>query len=199
MSAPSASPGLRERKKLATFRAIRAAALELFDASSFEAVSVEEIAAAAGVSKTTFFNYFATKEAVVIDPDPEAPEHWSALMEARPAGEPVWDSIQAVVLGYLDTYADRIALHCRLKLGSPQLSESARDTSDRFWRELSAWAMERDGADPLRVRVIAAASRTATATAHELWAPDEPFERFVELTKACFAELGRGFAAAPGR
>jgi AcrR family transcriptional regulator len=44
--------GLRERKKLQTWRAIRAAALELITERGFEAVSVDEIAAVAGVSRS---------------------------------------------------------------------------------------------------------------------------------------------------
>lgn len=55
------SPG-RERRKQATRRALRSAVLELGLGRGLAEVSVEEIAARAGVSTRTFFNYFATKE-----------------------------------------------------------------------------------------------------------------------------------------
>jgi len=58
-------PGLRELKKLETWRAIREAALRLIAERGYEAASVDDIAAAAHVSRSTFFNYFATKEATV--------------------------------------------------------------------------------------------------------------------------------------
>src|SRR5215470_13539481 len=61
---------LRERKKLAAWRAIRAAALQLFEEQGYAATTIEQIATVANVSRATFFNYFAGKEAVLFDPDP---------------------------------------------------------------------------------------------------------------------------------
>ena len=58
--------GLRERKKAKTHQAIQEAALRLFRAQGYEATTVEQIAAAAEVSPSTYFRYFPTKEDVVI-------------------------------------------------------------------------------------------------------------------------------------
>jgi len=59
------SPGLRERKNAAVNEAIFTAALGLFAERGFEPVSVDEIAERAGVSRTTFFNHFGSKEGVL--------------------------------------------------------------------------------------------------------------------------------------
>ncbi|HSJ55538.1 MAG TPA: helix-turn-helix domain-containing protein, partial [Anaerolineae bacterium] len=55
----------RERKKLETRQALLVAALDLFRAKGYDAATVEEITEKADVAKGTFFNYFASKEAML--------------------------------------------------------------------------------------------------------------------------------------
>ena len=59
------SAGLRERKRLKTKAAIQREALRLFLNKGFDETTIEEIAAAAEISPSTFFNYFPSKEEVV--------------------------------------------------------------------------------------------------------------------------------------
>jgi AcrR family transcriptional regulator len=78
--------GLRERKKRQTREAIAEAAMTLFQAEGFDAVTVADVARAADVSEKTVFNYFATKEDLVLRP---GAERRAALIEAirdRPRG-----------------------------------------------------------------------------------------------------------------
>jgi len=68
MAEPAVDPvplGLRERKKQETHGRILEVARALFEEKGFEAATVDEICAQAGVSQKTFFNYFATKQGVV--------------------------------------------------------------------------------------------------------------------------------------
>jgi len=78
------APGLRERKKLKTKAAIQEAAIELFLRQGFDETTVEQIAAAAEISPSTFFNYFPTKEDVVFQD--ELDPLILAAFDSQPAG-----------------------------------------------------------------------------------------------------------------
>jgi AcrR family transcriptional regulator len=69
MSSPGAAraEGLRERKKRLTRQQLSDTATEMFLDRGFEAVRVAEIAQACGVSEKTVFNYFPTKESLILD------------------------------------------------------------------------------------------------------------------------------------
>ncbi len=189
---------LRERKKLEAWRAIRAAALKLFAERGYEAVNVEQIAAAANVSRATYFNYFASKEAVVFDQDPEEHETLRAMMDARPAGEPLWDSLTAIMIGLNERLADRMPLQRRLKAQSPALAQSTQDFGEQFRADLNRWAVNRAGdgvGTILQLNLMSA----ATATAYQTWQPDEPFETYLNRLRECLRQAGAGVAVAPPR
>lgn len=60
-----ATPGRRERKRQQTADLLVDAAFELFEAHGYEAVTMEQIAAAADVAKGTLYNHFPVKEALL--------------------------------------------------------------------------------------------------------------------------------------
>lgn len=66
-------PGLRERKRLATRRAIQLAAMSIVRDRGVDGTTIEEIARVADVSPRTFFNYFSSKEEAIIGDGPELP------------------------------------------------------------------------------------------------------------------------------
>src|SRR6202167_2660743 len=86
-AAPTSSG--QERRRRRTQRALQNAAIVLVGGRGLAEVTVEEIAAAAGVSRRTFFNHFPTKAAALFDPDPSDAERLAQpLAAASRAGAP---------------------------------------------------------------------------------------------------------------
>ena len=82
----SPEPGLRERKKARTHQAISEAAIALFLARGYDAVSVAEIAEAAEVSKRTLFAYFPSKDELVLHRFADHQDEAARVVRDRPAG-----------------------------------------------------------------------------------------------------------------
>lgn len=92
--------GLRERRKRATRQTLIDTASDMFLARGFDAVTVNEIAEACDVSPTTVFNYFPTKELLVLDlPDDLLAALRAAL--ADPGSTPL-EGVLRVLAGELD-------------------------------------------------------------------------------------------------
>ena len=81
--------GLRETKKLQTRQEIADEAMRLFAARGFDHVTVAEVAAAAGISEKTVFNYFPTKEDLFFDEVPKREQAIVAVIRGREPGETI--------------------------------------------------------------------------------------------------------------
>ena len=94
--------GLRERKKVATRQALGEAAMRLAVERGLDKVLVDDIADAAGVSARTFNNYFASKYEAICALQQDRAMRIGDELRARPAGEPLWDSVTQAVLSQFD-------------------------------------------------------------------------------------------------
>lgn len=191
----SAVMGLRERKKLDAWRTIRSTALRLISERGFDAVSVEDIAAAAGVSRTTFFTYFPNKEAVVHDLDPAELQQWRELLEDPRDGMPLWDALTEVLLGLARLLEQRLPLQKRLFAQSPELCQSSRGPCASYQPDLEEWLSRRttDG-DDLRTALTFSTAMAACTTAIAAWDPDDSYEHFLEILRDCLRWAGAGLA-----
>src|SRR5512134_2512284 len=79
---------LQERKQELVRNELASAAWDLFGKKGYEATTVAEIAAAARVSRRTFFRYYASKEDVLTETTDELAEAMLAAMAERPRDEP---------------------------------------------------------------------------------------------------------------
>jgi AcrR family transcriptional regulator len=144
--------GLRERKKEQTRAAIAHAAIGLFLERGFEAVSIAEIAEAAGVAKMTVTNYFPAKEDLVLARGINVLPDLAAVVRGRPAGQPPVAAIRQFVQRELDRRSEWTLLHdgvtafARMTLASPTLTEAFARRWAAAQREL-ARAMDPAAAD----------------------------------------------------
>ena len=138
MVVTSPAPGLCERKKLATRRAIRRAALALFESQGYAATTVEQIAQAADVAPMTVYRYFGTKEATVVSVSltPALREGLGRMADALASdGAPTVAEVSRLVAllaaeeeGWLEGLAARV----ELVASTPALEQA-------LWAQSSAW------------------------------------------------------------
>lgn len=189
--------GLRERKKLATRRALREAAVRLTLERGLENVTVEAISAAADVSPRTFFNYFATKEDALLDDVPMSldEEARAAFVAGSPTGvftEDLSALLMASLLGSgdLETRRADVALRKQLTEREPQLLPGLLSRFYNVERSVAAAIAERAGAPDEDSRSQLAAAAAMSAMRHSMkMAPDRAEEGIDELR----AHLGESF------
>lgn len=105
---------LRERKKLQTTAALVDAAYGLVAEGGLGEVNADAVAARAGVSRRTFFNYFPSVEAALAQGIREFLDELKLRLDARPADEGVMESLELMLGGPADpAFLERI-----LQLGS---------------------------------------------------------------------------------
>jgi|ERR1700729_4227988 AcrR family transcriptional regulator len=171
--APGQPSGLRERKKARTRATIRAEALRLFREQGYHATTVEQIAAAAEVSPSTFFRYFPTKEDVVLQDDmepllAEAIEHQPPELGVVAA---VRASLRTVISNLDKEQWDRIRQQAELSMTTPEVRARAMDDFARTLGVMAEVVARRTGLSPddLRVRTAAGAIFGAILSATAPW------------------------------
>lgn len=191
--------GLRERKKRETRLALHRAALDLVEESGFDAVTTDQIAARAGVSSRTLFNYFPNKESAVLGATPADPDEMRALLDARPASEPILRSLRAIVETRLSptTYDTQLrAQRRRVILSESSLGPALVGNNIRVENILTELVAERLGLDPAesvrpRVTVASALAAVRACIEHQHTGGRGTVEETVD---EAFALLEHGFA-----
>ena len=120
--------GLRERKRRQTLQRISEVGLELFVAKGYEATTLDEIAAAAGISRRTFFYYFDSKEDILLASVADYAETLKALViDNASAGTPL-DTVRDAVLKLVAPHREaQLITTARLVRQSEALRARARN------------------------------------------------------------------------
>jgi AcrR family transcriptional regulator len=85
---------LRERTRRAVQKEIADAAVKLFVSQGYAATTIDDIAAAVGMSQRSVFRYFATKEEIVVGKFDLGGELMLESLRSRPPEEPIWTSLR---------------------------------------------------------------------------------------------------------
>ncbi|NEA62491.1 TetR family transcriptional regulator [Streptomyces sp. SID12488] len=177
--------GLRERKKIKTRMAIRAATYELIGHQGYDATTIEQIAELAEVSQSTVFRYFPTKEDIVL-----TDEYDSMLEEelrARPADEPWIDSLRYVLkraVGISSMEETEVTrLRSRMMLEVPAVRARMIESMSETGRLLCRVIAERTGRDPadLEVRVYAMSLIGGLSEVTVYWAQNDFKDNLADL------------------
>jgi AcrR family transcriptional regulator len=196
-STTSSGPSLREISRDAVRARITEVALDLFAEHGFDQVTVDQIAAAAGMSGRTFHRYFPAKEDVVVG----EPERWGEFVRdtfaGRPADEPVWDSLLATFQAFIGLLAENGRVQ-RGKVGMRVLVSTAslrarnlekHQLWGRMLLPLVAARLADDEDTALRAEIVVQAALACLDVAFTTWANTHDDTTISELLDRSFAML----------
>ncbi len=177
-------------------------AQDLFLENGYEGTTVDEIAAAAGMSKRTFFRYFASKDDLVIGKYDLFGDRLADAFDDRPQDEPVWESLRRVFDITLDYVQDDRARARgdameRIVRSSPQLNarylEKMQRVQEILVGRVAARLGDQAGAAPTGVdakpAAIVGAAFACMQAARGAWLQSDqsqPFGAYLDEAMAAF-------------
>jgi TetR/AcrR family transcriptional regulator, regulator of mycofactocin system len=181
---------------------VERAALDLFACRGFENVTSDEVADSAGISRRTFFRYFATKADAVWGDFAAHVARLEGLLAATDPAQPVLASVCAAyvrVNDYPEAELPVLRERMRLILTEPALLAHSQLRFADVDRVVARHVAARTGAfpDDLVPRLVAAGTRAAATTAFEVWLADQRSSLTRQLHQA-FDEMAHGFPALRG-
>lgn len=191
------SLSVRERTRRAVRAEMTMLGQELIAARGYEQTTIDDIAAAVGMSRRTFFRYFTSKDDVVLSKYEFFGDQFAEAFAARPRDEPLWESFRQafdVVVGYFDdtTELPRILAMEKIINGNPALSAGELERISRVQRELTTLLRERTGrhspADPGPAAITGAALSCLLA-AKATWITADQRPPFGEVLDRAMAAL----------
>ncbi|MGY4710306.1 TetR/AcrR family transcriptional regulator [Mycolicibacterium sp. CBM1] len=193
------SPGLRERRKAETRRALSDAALALTVERGIGNVTREAIAERAGVSLRTFNNYFAGKYEAVAYRQMERMRRSITVFRERPADEPLWTAITESVLEPLLTEMGEDYAPTRQQLDQLVELSMAVEVRNALAKDLMAeWVQaiaDRTGTDPVRDMyplLVGASIRGVAEAAMDTYLAADPPVPIAGLIRRGFAAVTAG-------
>ena len=184
---------LAARKRQLVRDELSAAAMKLLAHQGFEETTIDQITAAAGVSRRTFFRYFKSKEDVVIEFLGGVGTRARAELAARPLDETPGVALRHALSVFVDTCCEHPAKSLpliRLTLRTPALRARYLDRRHQWQTELAAELARRAGldtAEDMRPALTAAIALTAFDAALAQWVSHDGNDDLYGLVDQAFA------------
>jgi TetR/AcrR family transcriptional regulator, regulator of mycofactocin system len=166
------------RKRVTSRAELEQAAFGLFAANGFEQTTVDQIAAAAGIARRTFFRYFPSKNDVPWGAFEDELERMRVRLKACPAQIPLMDAIRLALIDFNQVEPAQVPLHRRrmeLILRVPALLAHSTLRLGAWRQVIAEFVAERTGrrSDELAPQAIAHAILGVAVAAYEHWLDDE--------------------------
>jgi len=182
---------LRERNRNRAMRELQELALDMFEDDGFDAVTVEDIAAAGGVSASTIYRYFGTKERLVAWEE-DNKELTKDLVRRLASTPPIQAFRDALITTLRNEEANRPLLRrVRFLFANPQVHAAAIEQDLRDQAELAdGFAQVADRRTPsLEDKTQAAVCMAALDAAVEEWQRAENNHSLTDLIARAFAAI----------
>jgi TetR/AcrR family transcriptional regulator, regulator of mycofactocin system len=185
------------RRRITSRAELERVALDLFTSRGFEETTVDDIAAAAGIGRRTFFRYYASKNDTVwgdFDAQLAMLRRW--FDDCKP-DVPLMDAVHAAVVTFNRLPRGEEPWHRRrmaLILNTPALQAHSTPMYARWRAVIADFAATRTGAAPqdMLPQLIAYAALGAAVASYEQWLRDADAE-LEPLLELAMTELSRGF------
>lgn len=146
-----ARPGARELARRAMTAQVAEMAIELFVVGGYEQTTIDDICAVAGISRSSFFRYFHSKEDVLLRQAADLAEGLLSALQARPDDEPPRVALCRALNPLIERYgaeSERILRSTRLVTATPALVTFHQAKLVRWGQLLRPEVARRMGSDP---------------------------------------------------
>lgn len=196
-----AVPAARAGRRPATSRAeLEHLAFELFERDGFEHTTVDDIAAAAGIGRRTFFRYFASKNDIPWGDFDDRLDLMRAGLAEHPPSTPLMDAVRETLLDFnrvdpAEQHWHRRRMRLILEVPALQAHSTLRYA---HWRQVLAGFVAHRLAQPpdaLAPQAISYATLGVALAAYERWLRDDGTD-LADLLDTAMRELAAGFGVA---
>jgi AcrR family transcriptional regulator len=187
-----------ELRRRATRDALRAAGIARFGRDGYDATTIRDIAADAGVTERTFYRHFGSKEALLFHDYEHRLEFFRAALALRPEGESVFQAALIAVQAYPDDLeaVRQAALLRQSSLSASELARYLQLVRGTFASEIEAFARRHFAGRPDGELMAAVAGNSiagALVATFEIWGAGGAVEDMRVMCHRALSYVARGF------